>query len=476
MPSKILKKPTGFYDTFTRKPGDQTSTHYCPGCGHGNIHKLLAEAIADLGIQDRTILVSPVGCSVFAYYYFDVGNIQVAPGRAPAAATALKRANPHAVVISYQGDGDLAAIGGNHILQTANRGEHITVFFVNNAIYGMTGGQMAPTTLPGMKTTTTPYGRNYHNEGPPMKIVELLSSLDGPTYLERTAVWDQKSIRRTRTAIRIALQCQIDGKGFSMIETLAACPSGWKVDPAQSYEWMKENMGPIFPLGVTKDVRDEREPWFREKMTHTDEELIKSLDLGFEEPEVFPAEVRAAGYKNPSIKLAGFGGQGVLSAGTILANAGMEQGLHTSWIPSYGPEMRGGTAYCFVNISEQPIGSPTVTNPDVLVAFNRPSLVKFEPDVREGGLLLYDSTIIDVEPQRTDIEVLAVPATKIAEGLGNIRMANTVMVGAYIARTGIMDARAIEQTLPLAIKRRNLVAANVKALKKGIEFANGVKS
>jgi 2-oxoisovalerate ferredoxin oxidoreductase beta subunit len=470
MAGKILQKPAGFYDTFTRKAGNQSVTHYCPGCGHGNIHKLLAEAIEDLGIQDRTILVSPVGCSVFAYYYFDVGNVQVAHGRAPAAATALKRANPHAVVISYQGDGDLAAIGGNNILQAANRGEHITVFFVNNAIYGMTGGQMAPTTLEGMKTTTT-YGREIHNEGPPLKVVELLSTLDGPTYLERTAIWDSKSIKRTRAAMRFALKCQMEGKGFSMVEILAACPSGWKLEPSKTYEWMKENMGPIFPLGIKKDLREEREPWFREKRDHTDEELVKALDLDFAEPEKFPGELLKPSYRDPSIKLAGFGGQGVLSAGTMLANAGMEQGLNTSWIPSYGPEMRGGTAYCFVNLSEKPIGSPTVTRPDVLVAFNRPSLEKFEGDVKPGGLLIYDSSIIDVKPTRTDIEVLAVPAARLAEKLGNVRMANTVMVGAYIAKTGILTQEAIEQTLPLAIKRRHLVELNKGALIKGIEIA-----
>ncbi len=188
MAKLVLGSPKGFYEKFERKPGDQETTHYCPGCGHGNVHKLIAEAVEDLGIQDRTIMVSPVGCSVFAFYYFDVGNIQVAHGRAPAVATGIKRANPNSIVISYQGDGDLAAIGGNNILQAANRGEHITVFFVNNAIYGMTGGQMAPTSLPGMKTTTTPYGRDLNNEGPRMKIVELLLSLDGPTYLELTAV------------------------------------------------------------------------------------------------------------------------------------------------------------------------------------------------------------------------------------------------------------------------------------------------
>ncbi len=474
MAKLILERPKGFYDNFERKPGDKSNTHYCPGCGHGIIHKLLAEAIEDLGIQERTIMVSPVGCSVFVYYYFATGNIQVAHGRAPAVATGLKRANPHAIVVCYQGDGDLAAIGGNNILQAANRGEHITVFFVNNAIYGMTGGQLAPTSLPGMKTTTTPYGRDLNNEGPPMKMVELLSALDGPCYLERTAVWDNKSIAKTRSSIRKALQCQIDGKGFSMVEMLSACPSGWKVDPKDQYEWMKEHMAPYFPLGVTKDAREEREPWFREKGRPSDDEVVEALDLNIPEPERFPSEPKKESYRDPAIKLAGFGGQGILSAGAMLANAGMEQGLHTSWIPSYGPEMRGGTAYCFVNLSEHEIGSPTVTHPDVLMAFNRPSMEAFVPDLEPGALLMYDSTIIDIEPGRDDIEVLPIPVTKLADDLGNTRMANTIMVGAYVARTGIMSPEAIEQTLPLALKRKNLVAANVKALRAGVEYVQSL--
>ncbi len=471
MAKKILGKPKGFYDEFERKPGDKSVTHYCPGCGHGNVHKLLAEAIEDLEIQDRTIMVSPVGCSVFIFYYFATGNIQVAHGRAPAVATALKRANPNAVVVSYQGDGDLAAIGGNNILQAANRGEHFTTFFVNNAIYGMTGGQLAPTSLPGMKTTTTPYGRDLNNEGPPMKVSELLAGLDGTTYIERTALWDNKGIAGTRRAIRNALKCQMDGLGFSMVEILSACGSGWKIDPADQSDWMRKHMEPYFPLGVTKDLRKEREPWFREKIEPTPDQLVEALDLSMPDPELFPIELQDGKYANPSIKLAGFGGQGILSAGTMLANAGMEQGYHTSWIPSYGPEMRGGTAYCFVNISEHEIGSPTVTHPDVLMAFNRPSMEKFEEDLHPGALLMYDSTIIDVKPKRDDIEVLPVPVTQMATDLGNVRMANTIMVGAYLARTGIMSVEALEQTLPLALKRKNLVDANKQALKAGFEYA-----
>jgi 2-oxoisovalerate ferredoxin oxidoreductase beta subunit len=217
----VHAKSPVFYDIYDRKGELKQQTHYCPGCGHGVAHKLIAEAIEDLGLQDRTIFVSPVGCSVFAYYYFDVGNVQAAHGRAPACATAIKRTCPDKIVISYQGDGDLAAIGTAEIVHAANRGEKITVFFVNNAIYGMTGGQMAPTTLVGQKSTTSPWGRRPVNEGYPLHMAELLSTLEAPAYVERVAFCDNKNIMKARRSIRRALENQRDGAGFSFVEILS---------------------------------------------------------------------------------------------------------------------------------------------------------------------------------------------------------------------------------------------------------------
>src|SRR5215831_11730474 len=211
----VHAKSKVFYETYERKDELQHQTHYCPGCGHGIVHKMLARAIEELGIQDRTVLISPVGCSVFAYYYFDVGNIQAAHGRAPAVGTGVKRARPESIVLSYQGDGDLAAIGTAEIVHAANRGENITVIFVNNAIYGMTGGQMAPTTLVGQKTTTSPFGRSVWNEGHPIKVCELLASLNAPVYLERVALGDAKQVLAAGRAVRKALENQIAGLGFS---------------------------------------------------------------------------------------------------------------------------------------------------------------------------------------------------------------------------------------------------------------------
>src|SRR5690242_5875678 len=246
-----------FYDHFVRKSELQHQTHYCPGCGHGIAHKLVAEAIDELGLQDRTIFVSPVGCSVFAYYYFDVGNVQVAHGRAPACATALKRFCPDKVVISYQGDGDLAAIGTAEIVHAANRGEKITVFFVNNAIYGMTGGQMAPTTLVGQKSTTSPWGRRPGNEGFPLHMCELLSTLEAPVYIERVALSDNKNIMRARRAIRKAIENQRNGAGFSFVEILSPCPTIWGKDPVEARKWVAEKMIPAFPLNMFRDRKPE---------------------------------------------------------------------------------------------------------------------------------------------------------------------------------------------------------------------------
>jgi 2-oxoisovalerate ferredoxin oxidoreductase beta subunit len=206
----IHEKAAAFYDTYERKGELQNQTHYCPGCGHGIVHKLLAEAIDELGVQDRTVLISPVGCSVFAYYYFDVGNIQVAHGRAPAAATAVKRSRPESIVIGYQGDGDLAAIGTAEIVHAANRGEPITVIFVNNGIYGMTGGQMAPTTPLGKKTTTSPMGRDAMNEGFPLHVCEMLNSLDAPVFIERVALGNNKQIMHAARVIKRALSHHLE--------------------------------------------------------------------------------------------------------------------------------------------------------------------------------------------------------------------------------------------------------------------------
>lgn len=247
--------------TVFQKPHALTDAplHYCPGCTHGIIHRLVAEAIDELGIEGRTIGVASVGCSVFAYNYFNCDMVQAAHGRAPAVATGVKRSDPNNIVFTYQGDGDLAAIGTAETVHSAARGENITVIFVNNAIYGMTGGQMAPTTLPGQVTQTSPYGRDVNTVGYPVKICEMLSKLDGATYLERVAVDDVKHVRAAKAAIKKAFQNQIEGKGFSLVEVLSTCPTNWGMTPEKALSWLRENMIPYYPLGVCKDKFAESE-------------------------------------------------------------------------------------------------------------------------------------------------------------------------------------------------------------------------
>jgi len=473
MAEKVLKRADSFYPIFERKGGPTPDvTHYCPGCGHGVLHKLIAETIDDFGIRDHTILISPVGCSVFAYYYFRTGNIQSAHGRAPAVATGIKRVFPQSIVISYQGDGDLAAIGTNNILQAANRGEKITVFFVNNAIYGMTGGQMAPTTLIGQKTTTSPMGRKPGNEGFPIRMSELIATLHAPIYVERVALTDAKNSTRVRKAVRKALQNQIDNKGFSFVEVLSVCPSGWKMTPVQAKEWLTQEMIKAFPLGVYKDISDEIEAQPAKGNVFSVQGLREQLNLP--EEKVAPATpvnktATPEKYRNPRLKMAGFGGQGILMLGLGIAQAGMDAGYEVSWIPSYGPEMRGGTANCHVNLSTERIGSPLVTRPTVLIAMNLPSLEKFVDEVVPGGLIITDASLVTQPPARKDIEHLSIPATQIADELGNTRVANMVILGAYIAYTQILDQETVFASLPHFIKQKSLIGLNIQAIKKGIE-------
>jgi len=232
-------------------------THYCPGCTHGVIHKLIAEVIDELEILDKTIAVAPVGCSVLMYNYFACDVFEAAHGRAPATATGIKRTNPDKVVFTYQGDGDLAAIGMAEIVHAATRGENLTSIFVNNCIYGMTGGQMAPTTLPGQVTETTPYGRNVKLEGYPIRVSELISTLTGACYVERVSVDTIPNLLKAKKAIKRAFENQIAGIGFSMIEVLSICPTNWGLSPRDSMRWLRDNMIPYYPLGIKKNTTEE---------------------------------------------------------------------------------------------------------------------------------------------------------------------------------------------------------------------------
>jgi len=463
----VHSKSPLFYDLYERKSELKHQTHYCPGCGHGVVHKLIAEALEDLGVQDKTILVTPVGCSVFAYYYFDVGNVQVAHGRAPASATAIKRSCPDKIVISYQGDGDLAAIGTAEIVHAANRGEKIAVFFVNNGIYGMTGGQMAPTTLVGQKSTTSPWGRRPSNEGFPLHVAELLATLEAPAYIQRVALSDNKNIMKARRAIRKALEIQRDGGGFSFVEILSPCPTIWGKDPVEARRWVLEKMIPTFPLNVFRDRRPQN-PVGKEPPQRS---VADVLDIAPKDRAHDASTVsHRHHFKDVKIKIAGFGGQGVLLLGQLLIEMGMREALEVSWLPSYGPEMRSGSAHCHVCLSKERIGSPLVSQPDVLVAMNEFSLRKFAHEVPSRGLILYNGASVPADFAAPGVQLVAIPAAEIADKLGSTKVANIVLMGALLEETECLAAGTALSVLEDKVKKLDLLELDRKALSAGRLF------
>ena len=463
----VHSKSPLFYDLYDRKSELKHQTHYCPGCGHGVAHKLIAEALQELGLQDKTIFVSPVGCSVFAYYYFDVGNVQAPHGRAPATATGIKRSRPDKIVISYQGDGDLAAIGTAEIVHAANRGEKITVFFVNNGIYGMTGGQMAPTTLVGQKSTTSPWGRRPSNEGFPIHVAELLATLEAPAYIERVALSDNKNIMKARRAIRKALEIQRDGAGFSFVEILSPCPTIWGKDPVEARRWVLEKMMPTFPLNVFRDRRPIIPAGTEPPQRPVADVLGITAKAGA--PDLSPPK-HAHHFKDVKIKIAGFGGQGVLLLGQLLIEMGMREELEVSWLPSYGPEMRSGSAHCHVCLSKERIGSPLISHADVLVAMNEFSLRKFAHEVPSGGIILYNGSSLPADFAVPEVRVIPIPASEIADKIGSTMATNIVMLGALLEETECLAPGTAMSVLEDKVKKVSLLEIDRKALTAGRLF------
>ncbi len=457
----VHEKAECFYDCYERKAELQHQTHYCPSCGHGIVHKLLAEAIDALNVQNRTILVSPVGCSVFAYYYFDVGNIQAAHGRASAVATAVKRSRPGSIVVSYQGDGDLAAIGTAEIIHAANRGEPITVLFVNNGIYGMTGGQMAPTTPLGRKSTTSPFGRSAVNEGYPLHVCELLNSLEAPVFIERVAFGNNKQIMHAARVVKKALENQVKGLGFSFVEILSPCPTIWKMQPLEAQTFVREEMASIFPPANYRDHTKNAQPRVQ---VSVETDLLESLGLDDDGTTVSHVPARDLDVR---IKVAGFGGQGVLMLGEVLAEAGLASGYEVSWLPSYGPEMRSGTSNCHVRIARDPIDSPVVTRPTVLIAMNEPSLRKFLPDVEPLGIVLYNGAAAPEDCRRSGIRLVAIPFTEMADRIGSSKVANIAMLGALLEMTDMLDPDRVTEALHRMVKSPKFFDLDLEALAQG---------
>ena len=469
-----MSTTTAFYPHFDRHAHGKglkgATTHYCPGCGHGLLQKYLAEAIVELGIQDRTIAVSPVGCAVFMYYYMDVGNTQAAHGRAPAVGLGHKFANPDSIVVSYQGDGDLASIGLAEIISAAQLGVPMSVIFVNNAIYGMTGGQMAPTTLLGQVSSTTPEGRGIM-QGKPMRVAEMIAGLDGPVYVERTALFDQKNRKATQKAIRKILKLQMEGRGFGMVEVLSECPTHLKMDSMEAEKWVKEEMVPRFPLGVFKD--EDREPWFNPPRPEFDaEHMVELLEANHEEPpkfaKGFPTHLDPV---DVSFKLAGSGGDGAQTSAMLVAKAAINEGFDATHIPSYGPESRGGTSYADVHLAKDEVLSPAAPNPHVLMAFNAPSLNKFGPTVRKNGIVVYDSSVVNEVPEFAEgVKVFPVPCAEIARHLGFKVAKNVVALGAIHAAAGLFEPESFLTAIRIALADKCAVLElNEKAFEWGIK-------
>lgn len=467
-------KPSAFYSTFDRKGQGEKNTHYCPGCGHGIAHKLIAEATSDLGINDRVIFCSPVGCSVYAYHYLDYGNIECAHGRAPAVATGLKRSRENAILISYQGDGDLAGIGMGAVMHAANRGELITIFFINNAIYGMTGGQMAPTTLLGQKTMTSPLGRSFVNEGGPIGMSEVISSLKSPVYVERVSLADATRVMKARAAIRKALKCQIDRKGFSFVEILSPCPINWKMTPLEACKWMKETMEEVFPLKVFRDTISEAP--VRDRLLNpeiSNEEILNHV-LPKETYDHSNSITNKHLAEELHLKIAGFGGQGIMVAGILSADCAVSEGYYATWIPSYGAEMRGGTANSSVIISGEKIGSPVVSDPHVLIAMNQPSLSNFEQSVRKGGTIIVNSSLAKSSVARKDIREIRVPATEIADHIGSTAVASVIMLAVFACVTKTFSPETLKKLVPVFLKKKDLIELNIKAIEQGVKIASSL--
>jgi len=465
---KIIGGHRGIYEEFPRKGGAApTATHYCPGCGHGILHKLIGEAMADLGIQDRCIVLSPVGCAVFAYYYLDCGHMQCAHGRAPAIATGISRSEDNAIVMAYQGDGDLASIGLNETIQAANRGEKMAVFFINNTVYGMTGGQMAPTTLIGEVTATTPVGRSPQDMGYPIHICEILDTLKAPVYIERVSLSDIEHVRKARRAVRKALEIQRDKKGYAFVEVLSPCPTILRMDVNGVRKFINEQMEKEFPLKKFRDRSAEVQPISRQKSDFSKETLDNIFGCIEHSSTDF---VNDPDFEPKGVKIAGFGGQGVLSMGLALAQAAFGTGRYVSWYPDYGPEQRGGTSNCSVIISGQSIGSPVIDHPDVLVAFNRPSLEKFAPTVKKGGLILYDSLAGEFRPPE-GVRAIPVPATQIATDKGAQQAANTAMFGALMQAGNLgLPREAYGNAFKVTFaKKPKLIPLNLEILEAGAQ-------
>ncbi|MFZ4396643.1 MAG: 2-oxoacid:acceptor oxidoreductase family protein [Kiritimatiellia bacterium] len=463
------KRTVGMYATFDRSGRATRSSHYCAGCGHGILHKLIAEALVELGLQDRTVIINPIGCAVFGYYYWDVGNIGAAHGRAPAVATAISRTIPQAVVLSYQGDGDLAAIGFNCAVQAASRGEHMATFMVNNCTYGMTGGQMSPTSLIGQRTLTSPLGRSAATEGYPLQVAEMVNQLRAPIYIARCSVADTKRILQTKKIVRKAIELQRDGKGYVYVEVLSPCPTAMGLDPLASARFVTEQMEKDFPLGILRDTSEQAlSPAPPAPAIAVHDLFAQYCDREFPPPRPDPS------YTERRMIFAGSGGQGILALGLCIVEAGAQAQRFVTWYPTYGPEQRGGPSSCAMVVGGQLVGTPAVDHPDILVCMTRPMMERFLATVKPGGVVFYDPMMMEGASSltREDVRRIAVPATEIATANGSSRAANTVMLTALLHTgvTGLPEETILRARDAALRKKPTLIGLNRRVFEAGLAW------
>ncbi len=437
-------------------------TNFCPGCPHGIVERLVCEVMDELDIEGETIGVAPVGCSVISYDFFGCDMIEAAHGRAPAVATAVKRVHPDKVVFAYQGDGDLASIGMAETVHAATRGENITIIFINNAIYGMTGGQMAPTSLPNQVTQTSPYGRDVSTAGNPIRVSELLNALDGPAYIERVCVDTPKNVRKAKKGHQEGLpepdrRCGllVHRGGFHLPHQLGHDAAGrLRVDAREHAAVLSARSG-----------------------ARCDRRRLRQRRRGGKRPQCGLPHRPSRGRvrrrqlmgKDLTCVVAGFGGQGSLFAGKVIATAGLIEDREVSWMPSYGPEMRGGTANCSVTLSDEPIGSPLITRPSALIALNQPSFDKFIDNVEEGGIVVVDTAMVPSLTEPEGVTVIGIPATKMCEEAGLKGLGNIVLIGKLWAETGFCSEEALDGAIAkVAGKKPEKLEQNRQAIKLGI--------
>lgn len=455
---------------------EATKPHkFCPGCGHGMILKVLGEAIDELGIKDQMVFGCDIGCSLLSWDFFSIDTVQTHHGRTTPVITGMKRAKPEIIGVAYMGDGGGYAIGSQHLFNAAVRNENITIILCNNCNYGMTGGQMAPTTLMGMKTATSPAGRTPLM-GQPLRMAEMIAGLQGPVYVERVALYDAKQRTRAKRAIRKALECQVENKGFSFVEVLAECPTHLRLDPVATEKWVAEQMTQIFPLGLMKDVTKDASFPALPRPSFSEERLLEVVGASMEEVSRFATSFPSHLAKGDvALKLAGAGGDGAQTAAMLITNAAINEGFDSTHIPSYGPESRGGTSYADVHVAEREVLSPAAPNPHLLVAFNAPSLAKFGPAVQPGGVVVYDSSTIHSVPELpAGVTAHGVPFTQIAADLGRTLVKNVVALGALQEATQLFPKETFLYAIRNALKEKcAMIPLNEEAFAWGARAVRG---